>query len=175
MDIAQQVKQKLDAALAKLEGLFMPTPEAARSLRVAEPVREPVKSRDPLLQAVLPVVFADVRIYKSRIFDTKGWTLQNAIVTVEVVEDNDPNFELNLALELQGSLDSPFVQLARQALPAGTYRGRGRYAFPLAANPDSLAMKIQFGIYAQPNLNGQQDPRIVRFKVDGVLAAGYRF
>lgn len=172
--------ERIQALARQVDQLYLPTPAQAerhrRQLVVQPPEQQSQVDVTPIDQIGGGVL---TRVYESPVLDTKGWTLQSAQVAVTVRADTGLDeavpVGLRIVLGLEGANNSAFCTITRVAF--GAYRGLGYYPLPIAVSPNSLAREIRFAV-----LMGLENPddvarpdRFVRFDVDGVLAAGYRF
>ncbi|MHC4400527.1 MAG: hypothetical protein ACYTG0_12690 [Planctomycetota bacterium] len=157
--------------MGKLDDLYLPTPQEAMAQRAMRPIRTETRSA-PISSTVSDDQAAGaISVWKSPKLDTKGYTLQNAFVAVQVLGDTNVDIGLTMFGVLEGSCGSVQCELARSlAVP---YAGPGYYALSAMTNADSLAATIQFRLvaFSAQAAAGRQ----LRFRLDGMLVAGHRF
>lgn len=180
--MADSLIQRLDRIEAIVAAQYVPGPAAAERQRPRRPDRTervPISAPGAVGSSASTVEQLEP-CWTSRSLDTHGFTLHEAHVSVDVLEDdlntlvpglgNQPV----LTCQLQGSFGASWCELDTQTL--NSLNGRtGSFVFPALVRT-SLALETRVALFLWDLFANDDDvTRTLTFKVDCMLQSGYEF
>jgi len=154
----EELTQRLDDLGKKVDAIYSPGPAEALKQRP----RRSFRKRD---MSIVLANNGEQVLWTSPILDTVGFTTQNCFAQIIVHADALPASATTLIGVMEGSFDSPLVEIDRDIL---TYNGRGTYGFQLLRSGASLATQMRFVLIGHTEV-----PRNLRASIRGSLTAGY--
>lgn len=167
------------AILDRLQGLYMPTPEAALLQRRQLPESRVFENHALHYDSKIAAEIRGPQIWDSKCLDTDYFTLHNAYVLIQVGRDTVADGlgdRLVWTVVMEGHHGSPFAELDIAQLNS---TGRtGVFRVPIMVQED-LSLQTRIALYAADNASyTEQEPwqqRFIDFRIDIVLVSGLKF